>query len=173
MNSEKWRRLVQLWHGFRNGDIIFQCEWARRKDSIRLNHLTHIETIEDANRHVRDGIRERDFQSLKNMLTYNFSAFIDLEKITICSCTVSITIRKLSMAWCVIQDSDAEDGQMLKLWDIYARRWWGKIIKFTLWMILRRWQSVYASLYRFNWYIPCICLILTWCSGICVAAQEK
>jgi len=65
-------KTVQLWHGFRNGEIIFQCDRARRKDSTRLNHLAHIETLEDANKHVRDGVRERDFQPLEEYAYIQF-----------------------------------------------------------------------------------------------------
>jgi hypothetical protein len=67
MNDEfrEMRCMVQLWHGFRNGDITFRCERARRQDSARLNNLAHFETLEDANKHIRDGVRERNFQPLE------------------------------------------------------------------------------------------------------------
>jgi hypothetical protein len=65
---------VQLWHGFRNGDITFRCERARRQDSARLNHLAHLETLEDTNKHVRDGVRERNFQPLDEYVYIQFFA---------------------------------------------------------------------------------------------------
>jgi hypothetical protein len=92
---KEMKRTIQLWHAFRNGDITFRCERARRQDSTRLNHLAHLVTLEDANKHVRDGVRERNFQPLEeyayiqffavhqfqnetNMLLYNFYRKIEV-----------------------------------------------------------------------------------------------
>ena len=65
-------RVVEFWGGFRNGSLIFKCERALRKDSMRLNHLAHIETLQDANMRFKDGTRERDFQSLEEYAYIQF-----------------------------------------------------------------------------------------------------
>ena len=69
MANSEMKKTVQLWHGFRNGDLTFLCDRARRKDSTRLNHLAHIETLEDANKH---DVRERDFQPLEEYAYIQF-----------------------------------------------------------------------------------------------------
>lgn len=64
--------IVEFWGGFRNDTLIFKCARALRKHSTRLNHLAHIESLEDANRNYRDGTRNRNFQPLEEYAYIQF-----------------------------------------------------------------------------------------------------
>lgn len=63
---------VQLWYACRVDQITFQCEWSRRRDSTRLNHLAYIETLQDRNANFSDAVRERDFQTLEEYAYIQF-----------------------------------------------------------------------------------------------------